>query len=76
MEIEKVNGVFMSRKTQYQAIFANDATASQATNRDALGLITQFNTTAAAVPEPASLIALLFGASLLGATRVFCGRKL
>src|SRR2546430_10117523 len=31
LEIEKVNGVFLSRKTQYQAIFANDATASEGT---------------------------------------------
>jgi len=31
LEIEKVNGVFLSRKTQYQAIFANDATAPKGT---------------------------------------------
>ena len=31
LEIEKVNGVFLSRKTQYQAIFATNATASEGT---------------------------------------------
>ncbi|PYL00259.1 MAG: hypothetical protein DME19_05730 [Verrucomicrobia bacterium] len=31
MEIEQVNGVFLSRKTQYQAILATNATASEGT---------------------------------------------
>src|SRR5437773_10493639 len=31
LEIEKVNGVFLSRKTQYQAIFATNATAPEGT---------------------------------------------
>src|SRR5205814_5635228 len=62
--------------SSFSRAFANDASASLATNRDALGLITQFNTTAAPVPEPASVVALLLGASVLGATRVLRSRKL
>jgi hypothetical protein len=59
----------------FSRAFANDVTATHATNRDALGLVTEFNTTAASVPEPASIAALLISTSLVGVMRVIRKRN-